>query len=51
MLTAMPPALVDGMGMQVFSDMETLMKGVDFTGKDVYLMPYGGSTVPFLASP
>lgn len=47
-LTKIPVETLDGMGAKVFSDMESLLKEVDFTGKDVYVMPYGGYTVPYL---
>jgi nickel-dependent lactate racemase len=50
MLTEIPPATLDGMGARVFSDMESLLREVDFAGKDVYVMPYGGYTVPYLAA-
>lgn len=48
MLTDIPPETLDGMGARVFSSLPDLIKEVDFTGKDVYLMPYGGYTVPYL---
>jgi len=49
MLTEIPPETLDGMGARVFPDMESLLRQVDFAGKDVYVMPYGGYTVPYLA--
>lgn len=49
MLTAIPPETLEGMGAKVFSSAGELLKNVSFTGKDVYLMPYGGYTVPYLS--
>ncbi|HHV64398.1 MAG TPA: nickel-dependent lactate racemase [Peptococcaceae bacterium] len=48
MLTEISPETLDCMGVHVFSDIKTLLKRVDFTGKNVYVMPYGGYTVPFV---
>jgi len=48
-LTDIPAKTLDGMGAKVFSDLDSLLKEVDFKGKDVYVMPYGGYTVPYLA--
>jgi nickel-dependent lactate racemase len=48
MLTQIPEATLEGMGARVFSDIGSLMKEVDFAGKDVYVMPFGGYTVPYL---
>jgi hypothetical protein len=50
MLTQIPAETVKGMGARVFSDIGGLLREVDFTGKDVYVMPYGGYTVPYLAA-
>jgi len=47
-LTDIPAETLDGMGARVFSDIDSLLKEVDFKGKDVYVMPYGGYTVPYL---
>lgn len=47
MLTQIPAETLDGMGAHVFSDIEDLLKEVDFSGKNVYVMPYGGYTVPY----
>lgn len=49
MLTDIPSETLDGMGARVFFSLPDLLGQVDFTGKDVYLMPYGGYTVPYLA--
>lgn len=48
MLTGIPAETLDGMGARVFSDIGALLREVDFSGKDVYVMPYGGYTVPYL---
>lgn len=48
MLTQIPEATLHGMGARVFSDMNSLLAEVDFSGKDVYVMPYGGYTVPYI---
>lgn len=48
MLTQIPSETLRGMGARVFSDIRSLLSNVDFTGKDVYVMPYGGYTVPYL---
>lgn len=48
MLTEIPAAALEGMGARVFSDIDSLLGEVDFTDKDVYVMPYGGYTVPYL---
>jgi nickel-dependent lactate racemase len=49
MLTQIPAETLDGMGARVFSNINDLLCQVDFQGKDVYIMPYGGYTVPYLA--
>ena len=36
------------MGMTAYSDVSELMKGVNFTNKTVYIIPYGGSVVPMV---
>lgn len=36
------------MGMTAYTDVSELMKGVDFTNKTVYIIPYGGSVVPMV---
>ena len=47
-LTKISAETLNGMGARVFSDLDPLLAEVDFAGKDVYVMPYGGYTVPFL---
>lgn len=49
MLTRIPLETLDGMGVKVFSDIGDLLKEVDFTDKDIYVMPYGGYSVPYLS--
>ncbi len=51
MLTQIPAETLRGMGARVFSDIGSLLREVDFTGKDIYVMPYGGYTVPYLSKP
>ena len=48
LLTQIPEQTLQGMGARVFSDIGRLLQEVDFTGKDIYVMPYGGYTVPYL---
>jgi len=48
MLTQIPAEALEGMGPRVFSHINDLFQAVDFSGKDVYVMPYGGYTVPYL---
>ena len=36
------------MGMEAYTDAAEFAKGVDFTGKKVYVIPYGGSVVPMV---
>lgn len=50
MLTQIPDETLKGMGARVFSDIKSLLHEVDFTGKDIYVMPYGGYTVPYQKS-
>lgn len=47
-LTQIPEQTLQGMGARVFSDIKSLLQELDFTGKDIYVMPYGGYTVPYL---
>lgn len=48
MLSSIPNETVKDMKLKTFSEIESLMKHIDFTDKDVYIMPYGGNTVPFV---
>ena len=45
-LTTIEEDTAKPMGMDVYTDMEELLKHIDFTGKDVAIIPYGGSVVP-----
>ncbi len=49
MLTKIPSGIVAPMGLHAYDDLAALEKQLDVKGKDVYIMPYGGSIVPFLA--
>ena len=42
--------MIADMGISSYKDMNELLKNVDFTDKDVYIMPYGGSVMPQLES-
>lgn len=48
MLTDIPPETMAQMGVKAYADVEELMGKLDFSGQDVYIMPFGGSIVPFL---
>jgi len=50
-LTRIPRETVDGMGMRVCAGEGELLAGVDFAGKDVYVLPFGGNTVPCCMQP
>lgn len=47
-MTLIDNETTEPMGMNAYTDVESLMEGVDFTDKKVYVMPYGGSVVPML---
>lgn len=49
MLTQLDRQTLADMGVEGYDDMAALLDRVDFTGKSVYLMAHGGSTVPYLA--
>lgn len=49
MLTDIPADTIRDMGITAYREIEELLKDVDFTDKDVYVMPYGGFTMPYLA--
>ena len=34
------------MGIEASDDLQTLLNQIDFTGKDVYVLPFAGSVVP-----
>lgn len=48
MLSSLDPAEVKDMQVEAYNDIDELMKHVDVRGKDVYVIPYGGSVRPQL---
>ena len=48
LLSSLDPNEIKDMGVKSFNSMDELMKNVDLNGKDVYVIPYGGSLVPQL---
>ena len=48
LLGKIDPNEVRAMGIEPFTDMEDLLSQVDFTDKEVYVIPYGGSVMPQL---
>lgn len=48
MLSDIDPSIASRMHLQAFSSLDALLQTVDFSGKDVYVMPFGGFTVPYL---
>ena len=49
MLTKIIPDVIAPMGLQAFGDLAQMESQLNVQGKDVYIMPYGGSIVPHLA--
>jgi lactate racemase len=49
MLTQLKPEVVAPMALEAFDDVLALSKKLDLRGKDVYVMPYGGGIVPYVA--
>ena len=49
MLTSIPADVVAPMGLHAFDDLTQMESELNISGKDVYVMPYGGSIVPYLA--
>ena len=49
-LTTIGDDVARPMGMQAYSDVDEMLKGFDFTGKRVYVMPNGGNVVPMLVT-
>ena len=47
-LTTIDNDTTEPMGMKAFSDASSFTQGIDFTGKSVYVIPYGGSVVPMV---
>ena len=50
-LTTIDADTAGPMGMEAVTSPEALLEGIDFTGKRVYVIPYGGSVVPILENP
>lgn len=50
MLSAIDPSTASRMHLTAYDDLAALRADVDFTGKDVYVMPFGGFTVPYLVA-
>lgn len=48
MLSSMDPEMVKDMKITASNNIEDLLDKVDFEGKDVYVIPYGGNVVPLL---
>ena len=48
MLTELSPETLKDMGIEGYTDLAALLSQVDFAGKDVIVMPHGGSTVPYV---
>lgn len=48
MLTDIAPETLADMRIEAFDDVQALRSQVDFAGKDVYVVPHGGSVVPFV---
>lgn len=48
LLTDIPCQEVDGMGLEVYGDAKSLQAALGLAGKTVYVMPNGGSTVPYI---
>ncbi len=48
LLSDIAPDLVKPMGISAFAQIEDLLSNVDFSGKDVYVIPNGGSVMPQL---
>ncbi|MDD6178689.1 MAG: nickel-dependent lactate racemase [Clostridium sp.] len=48
MLSIIDKDVVRDMNIDSYDNMEELLKGVDFNGKSVYVIPYGGSVMPQL---
>lgn len=48
MLSEIDPSIASRMHLEAFTQLDTLLQTVDFTDQDVYVMPFGGFTVPYL---
>ncbi len=49
MLTQLKPDVTASMSLEAYDDISSLSKKLDLLGKDVYVMPYGGAVVPYVA--
>ena len=49
MLTELSPETLRDMGIEGYTDMESLLAAVELAGKDVIVMSHGGSTVPYVS--
>ena len=49
MLTQLKPDVAASMALEAYDDISSLSKKLDLIGKDVYVMPYGGAVVPYVA--
>lgn len=47
-LTCIPAETAGDMGMRAYASIDALLADIDFTDRDVYVIPYGGYVVPFL---
>lgn len=48
MLTSIPPEVIAPMGIEAFSDMESLLRAADLGDKSLYVIPNGSMVVPFV---
>lgn len=48
MLSAIDPLVASRMHLSAYDELDALLADVSFSGKDVYVMPFGGFTVPYL---
>jgi len=48
MLTDIEKDILKDMSINAYNNIEDLIVDVDFKDKDIYIMPYGGNTVPFI---
>jgi nickel-dependent lactate racemase len=49
MLTQLMPEVVAPMALEAYDDVAALLNKLDLLGKDVYVMPFGGGIVPYVA--
>ena len=46
LLSTLPPDLIREMNITSSPDIGELLRQIDFTGKDVYVVPFGGYVMP-----